>query len=77
MYDLIEYSYNYWKIFPNIWQYYRDDPVTNNSCFTVDLTNKDDSNSFTLKKTDQTGNDMKIDVEIMVPLKYLSNFREP
>ena len=29
------------------------------------------------KKTDQTGNDMKIDVEIMVPLKYLSNFREP
>ena len=29
------------------------------------------------KKTDQTGNDIKIDVEIMVPLKYLSNFREP
>ena len=36
--------------------------------------NTTDSFKFKLKITDRTGNDGTKDVEIMVPLKYLSNF---
>ena len=66
MYNLIEYSDNYSKTSGSLWQYYKDDPN--------DLT---DSESFKLKvkitgKAPKNGN--KQDVEIIVPLKYLSNF---
>ena len=67
MYNLIEYSYNYSKTSRSLWQYYRDEPNKN-------LTN---SESFKSKikitgKTPADGNTK--DVEIIVPLKYLSNF---
>ena len=39
-----------------------------------DNNNKSTSFNFSLKKTGQTGNDGIKDVEIMVPLKYLSKF---
>ena len=66
-YDLIEYSDNYSKTSGSLWQYYKDDPNDN-------LT---DSKSFKSKvkitgKTPNNGNTK--DVEIIVPLKYLSNF---
>ena len=67
MYNLIEYSDNYSKTSGSLWQYYKDDPNDN-------LT---DSESFKSKvkitgKTPNNGNTK--DVEIIVPLKYLSNF---
>ena len=67
MYNLIEYSGNYSKQSGSLWQYYKDDP---NNKMTQ-------SNSFKSKikitgKTPAAGNTK--DVEIIVPLKYLSNF---
>ena len=67
MYNLIEYSDNYVKTSGSLWQYFRDEPDD-------DL---EDSESFKSKikitrKTPDDGNEK--DVEIMIPLKYLSNF---
>ena len=68
MYNLIEYSDNYAKTSGSLWQYYRDEPNDNLA----------DSKSFKSKikitgKDPDDGNEK--DIEIMVPLKYLSNFR--
>ena len=67
MYNLIEYSNNYSKTSGSLWQYYKDEPNDN-------LAN---SESFKSKvkitgKTPNNGNTK--DVEIIVPLKHLSNF---
>ena len=67
MYSLIEYSDNYSKTSGSLWQYYKDDPNDNIT----------QSESFKSKikitgKTPAAGNTK--DVEIIVPLKYLSNF---
>ena len=67
MYNLIEYSDNYSKTFGSLSQYYKYEPNDN-------LT---DSQLFKSKikitgKTPANGNTK--DVEVMVPLKYLSNF---
>ena len=67
MYNLIEYSDNYAKTSGGLWQYYRDEPNDN-------LTNSESFKSK-IKITGKTpNNDNEKDVEIMVPLKYLSNF---
>ena len=67
MYNLIEYSDNYRKTSGRLWQYYRDEPNNN-------LANSE-SFKFKVKITGKTpANDNEKDVEIMVPLKYLSNF---
>ena len=67
MYNLIERSDNYAKTSGSLWQYFRDEPNDN----------IEDSESLKskIKATGKTpiNNDVK-DVEIMVPLKYLSNF---
>ena len=67
MYNLVEYSDDYSKTSGSLWQYYRDEPKDNVA----------DSQSFKSKttitgKTPDDGNEK--DVEIMVPLKYISNF---
>ena len=75
MYNLIEYSANYAKTTGSLWQYCKDIPARNNNQivnFTVN--NLTDSFNFKVKFTGQTGDDGTKDVEIMVPLKYLSNF---
>ena len=67
IYNLIEYGDNYAKTTGSLWQYFRDEPDD-------DL---EDSESFKskIKITGKTpDNDNEKDVEIMVPLKYLSNF---
>ena len=67
MYNLIEYSDNYSKTSGSLWQYYKYDPNNN-------LAN---SKSFKskVKITGKTPDDRNTkDVEIIVPLKYLSNF---
>ena len=69
MYNLIEYSDNYAKAIGSLWQYFRDESVANDDI--------EDSKSFKpkIKITGKTANDdNEKDVEIMVPLKYLSNF---
>ena len=59
MYNLKEYCDNYAKTSGSLWQYFRDEPDDNNI---------EDSKSF------KSNNNNEKDVEIMVPLKYLSNF---
>ena len=77
MYNLIEYSDNYAKATGSLWQYCKDIPVRNNNNneivhFTAN--NLSDSFHFKVKFTGQTENNGTKDVEIMVPVKYLSNF---
>ena len=67
MNNLIKYSDNYSKTSGSLWQYYKDDPNDNIS----------QSESFKSKikltvKNPAAGNTK--DIEIIVPLKYLSNF---
>ena len=66
MYNLIEYNDNYSKTSGGLWQYYRDEPNDN----------LPDSESFKskVKITGKAPDDENTkDVEIIVPLKYLSN----
>ena len=78
MYNLIEYSKNYSKTLRSLWNYYRDKPNSG-------LGGDDNNINYSIKnskpfdyKTRITGkleNDVVTkDVEIAVPLKYLSNF---
>ena len=67
LYNLLKYSDNHAETSESLWQYYRDEPNDNLA----------DSKSFKskIKITEKTPNDgNEKDVEIMVPLKYLSNF---
>ena len=75
MYNLIEYSDNYAKTTGSLWQYCKDIPARNNGEIVIFAENNlTDSFNFKVKFTGQTGDDGIKDVEIMVPLKYLSNF---
>ena len=67
MYNLIEYNDNYSKTSGSLWQYYKENPNDNITQF----------ESFKSKtkitgKTPATGNTKE--VELILPLKYLSNF---
>ena len=75
MYNLIEYSDNYAKTSGSLWQYCLDVHALNNNAI-VDFAddNRSDSLNFKAKITGRTGNSGTKNVEIMVPLKYLSNF---
>ena len=67
IYNLIEYSDNYSKKSRSLWQYYKDEPNDNLA----------DSESFKSKvkiKGKFPADRNAKDVEIIVPLKYLSNF---
>ena len=76
MYNLIEYSDNYAKTTGSLWQYCKDIPARNNNNQIVNFAanNLTDSFNFKVKVTSQTDDGGTTDVEIMVPLKYLSNF---
>ena len=76
MYNLIEYSDNYSKISGGLWQYFKDIPAIDNDGDIADFNgaNATDSFNFKTKITGQTNDYGIINVEIMVPLKYLSNF---
>ena len=76
MYKLIEYSDNYSKTSGGLWQYCKEIPAVNDNDNIVDFNGANANNSFNFKTktTGKTNNDGRIDVEIMVPLKYLSNF---
>ena len=79
MYNLIEYSDNYSKTSGSLWQYFKDITAVNNNGDVVEFNwanaTATDSFNFKAKMTGQTDDDERIsDAEIMVPLKYLSNF---
>ena len=58
----------------SLWQHYRDEPTLDNNDNITGFPADNNSASFKFKQqiTGQTGGTK--DVEIMVPLKYLSNF---
>ena len=76
IYNLIGYSDNYSKTSGSLWQYYKDIPAVNNVGNIVHFTatNTTDSFKFKTKITTRTNNNSRIDVQLMLPLKYLSNF---
>ena len=77
MYNLTEYSDAYLKTSGCLWQYYRDEPAIDaNGNVIYFPTNNNNSTPFKFKHkiTGKTGNSGTKDVELMVPLKYLSNF---
>ena len=76
MYNLIEYSDNYAKTTGSLWQCSKNIPARNdnNEITVFTRNNLTDSFNFKAKITGQTDDDGTKDVEIMVPLKYLSNF---
>ena len=75
MYNWIEYSDNYSKTFGSLWQYCKDIAAVNNDGNIVNFNgaNTTDSFNFKTKITGQTGNEETKELEIMVPLEYLSN----
>ena len=67
MYNVIEYSDNYSKTWGSLYQYYKDE-LNDNIAGSESFKSK-------VKMTGKTPNDGNTkDVEIIVPLKYLSNF---
>ena len=67
MYNLIEYSDNYSKSSGNLWQYYKDKPNDNL------VNSKSFKSKVEITEKITVGGNTK-NVEIIVPLKYLSNF---
>ena len=67
MYNLIEYSDNYSKTSGSLWQYYKDDPNDN-----ITQSESFKSKMKIIGKTPAAGKTKN--VEIAVPLRYLSNF---
>ena len=83
MYNLIEYSDNYLKASGSLCQYRKEIPAVNNEGDIADFNgaNATDSFNFKTKMAGQTAANNnngsiagRVDVEIMVLLKYLSNF---
>ena len=82
-YNLIEYSDNSSKTSGSLWQHHKDIPAVNNAVDIVNFhgANATDSFNFKTKIMGQTAANNnngdiagRVDVEIIVPLKYLSNF---
>ena len=83
MYKLLEYSENYSMTSGNLWNYYRDEinySANQNNDANNDRTN---NNKTTTRKSfdyktkiigSTSDNDNRLNAEVVVPLKYLSNF---
>ena len=72
MYNLIEYSDNYFDSSTSLWSFKRDDIVNN-----ADVTNDNNAPSFKYKSDiigNTENNGTKNGVKIAGPLNYLSNF---
>ena len=83
MYNLLEYSDNYSKTSGNLWNYYRDkindsankNNDANNYKINNNKTTTSKSFQYKTKIRGRTPNDNNIlEAEVVVPLKYLSNF---
>ena len=77
IYDLIEYSDNISKASVSLWQNYKDEPVLSDAG-AIRSFHVDDNNSVSFKFKQKiigvTSADGTKDVEMMAPLKYLSDF---
>ena len=73
MYNLIEYSNNCSKISGSLWQYYRDEPALTDAGAPDNSSGNSVLFKYKQKITSSTGNNGTKNVEIMFPLKYLSN----
>ena len=86
---MLEYSKNYRKTTGSLWNYYRDepnnlptdnynaDPITNSESFKYksSITGiKSNANQENCENTQQENTKIKKDHEIVLPLKYFSNF---
>ena len=77
MYNLIEYSTAFSKTSRSLRQYYRDEGTKDANDSVIDFpadNNNSDSFKFRQQITGKTRNGGTKNVEIMVTLKYLSNF---
>ena len=76
MYNLLEFSDNYSKTSGSLWQYFKDIPAVDDDGNIINFNGANNADSFKFKNrlTGQTNDDGIINVEIMVPLKYLSSF---
>ena len=77
MYNLLEYSKNYRKTTGSLWNYYRYEPnsSTDNNNITHSILNSESFNSKANFLGSMAHNNLtKHDVEIVIPLKHLSNF---
>ena len=76
MYNLIEHSDNYQDSSATLYQYKRDEPPEDNSIANLTVNN---SSSFKYKinllgNRNVVGGIVRLNVKVVVPLKYLSNF---
>ena len=76
MYNLIEYSNNYSKTSGSLWQYYREEATFTDAAAVANFHANNNSDLFKFKQKiiGKTADGGTKDVEIMVPLKYLSSF---
>ena len=77
MYNLIEYSDNYSKTCGILWQFCRDVQVVDANDTITNFTKANaGTDLFSLKQklTGKTGSKGSKNIDIIVPLKYLSNF---
>ena len=75
MYNLLEYSKNYSKTTGSFWNYYRDEPnsgVNNNINYSMKDSKSFDYKASTTGKLE--GKNTEKETEIVMPLKYFSNF---
>ena len=79
MYNLLEYSKNYKKTTGSLWNYYRDQPSnpfsTNSKSFIYKASII--GNTYNVDDDDDNYDANKVgknETEIVIPLKYLSNF---
>ena len=77
IYHLTKYSDNYSKTCGSLWQYHRDEPQFDNNGAIADFpadNNNSTSFKFQTKIAGRKRNDGTKNVNVRVPLKYLSNF---
>ena len=72
MYNLIEYSNNFLKTSGSLFQYCKEIPAIDND---GNITDSNGANATDSADNNNDGNiARRVDVEIIFPLKYLSNF---
>ena len=83
MYNLLEYSDNYSMTWKSLWNHYRDE-VNNDENKTNAANNRINNNKIMTNKSfeyktklieNTPKNNNLLDAEVVVPLKYLSNFK--
>ena len=77
MYNLMEYSDNYSKTSGSLCLFYRDEQALDDDGNITDFVDNTTNDSYKYKEQiiGQTGDDTTDNVEIMIQLNYLNNFR--